>query len=279
MILALLEGRPITSSNGLEDFCPMPNPRSDIYCLLLAFEEAKRRNFSIEECRKIGVHAVRCYEAEQVAQELCNIAGTTYRFELPNYEKLAKTLLQSFPDKVAYVVSHARNVYEDYYGRYLHLNNQSVVGGETFILTLQVIERKVKGRIVLEMSDANGLDEKWVRDSLQSQIVKSTEVVWDSHSRKVLNRTKEVCGNLVFSISETEDVNQEDKAKAYSKALMNGAIKLKNWNARVEKLLHRQSFLSSNFPDLGLIDMDDDTKGLFLNNFASMHLLGKKLRI
>ena len=43
---------------------------------------------------------------------------------------------------------------------------------------------------------------------------------------------------------------------------MNGAIKLRIGMLE-GKLLHRQSFLSSNFPDLGLIDMDDDTKGLF----------------
>ena len=119
------------------------------------------------------------------------MVGTSYRLELPNYENLAKTLLQSFPDKVAYVVSHARNIYEDYFGRNLHLSNHSVVGRETFVLALQVMERKFKGRMVLEMGDANGLDEKWVRDVLQGRIVKSSEIFWDSHSRKVLKRTKE----------------------------------------------------------------------------------------
>ena len=268
LVLGMLEGRPIASSNGLEGFCPIPSPRSDIYCLLLAFEEAKRRNFSIQECKKIGVHAGRCQEAELVARELCNLVGTSYRLELPNYENLAKTLLQSFPDKVAYLVSHARNIYEDYFGRNLHLSNHSVVGRETFVLALQVMERKFKGRMVLEMGDANGLDEKWVRDVLQGRIVKSSEIVWDSHSRKVLKRTKEAWGNLVLSISETENVTQEDKAKAYSKELMTGTLKLKNWNARVEKLLNRQSFLSKNFPDLGIIEIDDDTKGLFLEQLC-----------
>ena len=60
LILALLEG-PHYIVKWVGRFLPNAKPKIDIYCLLLAFEEAKRRNFSIEECRKIGVHAGRCY--------------------------------------------------------------------------------------------------------------------------------------------------------------------------------------------------------------------------
>ena len=85
----MLEGRPISFVKWVGGFLPNTKPKSDIYCLLLAFE-SERRNFSIQECKKIGVHAGRCQEAELVAQELCNLVGTSYRLELPNYENLAK---------------------------------------------------------------------------------------------------------------------------------------------------------------------------------------------
>ena len=82
--------------------------------------------------------------------------------------------------------------------------------------------------------------------------------------KKVVKRTKELWKNLVFSVSETEEVSIQEKSKAYSKAFIRGDFKLKNWNAQVEKFLNRQSFLSKNFIHLGIREMDIDTKKLFL---------------
>ena len=114
------------------------------------------------------------------------------------------------------------------------------------------------------MNGANGIDESWVRQNLGRKIKESSEIIWDANSKKVVKRTKELWKNLVFSVSETEEVSIQEKSKAYSKAFIRGDFKLKNWNTQVEKFLNRQSFLSKNFIHLGIREMDIDTKNLFL---------------
>lgn len=268
LVLAMLEGRPLIQSNSLGDFFPLRNPRSDVYCLLLAFEEGARRNFSVPECRKLGIHAGRCREAELLARELSKFIGISFHLQLPDYTSFAKTLLQCFPNQVAQLVSDGRKIYQDYDGRRLHLSNHSVMGSEKFVLPLQTVEKRLKGRIVLEMEWGSGMDESWLREVLGTKMVSSMDIVLDLNSKKVVKRKMERFGNLVLSISESEEISKNERAKAFAKSITDNNIKLKNWNAQVDKLLHRQRFLATKFPDLGIIEMDEETKGLFLEELC-----------
>ena len=196
------------------------------------------------------------------------MVGVAYNLEIPNYESLARSLLDCFPCHIAALVSEGRRIYEDAYGRRLHLSKHSVLGSEKFVLFLQVLEKKISGRLVLEMEWANGLDQSWLRESLGSKIVLSTNIVFDQGTRNVIKRKTEAWGNLTLSVSEKEEPSPEEKAKAYANALMCGDLRLKNWNTQVDKFLDRQSFLASEFPELGIAKMDDETKFLFFEQLC-----------
>ncbi len=268
LVLAMLEGRSVVRTVELSDFFPMRNPRSDIYCLLLAYEAGARTNFSLKECKKLGINVGRCYEAERLARALCEMVGISFRLDLPNYENLANALLKSFSQNIAYLVSDARRIYEDSLGRRLHLSKHSVIAKEKFVLPLQIVEKKIQGRLILEMEWVSGLDESWIRKALGAQIVKSKSTVFDLDSRKVLNKEIEAFGKIILSLSEEEEIRTEIKAPAYAKALMCGDLKLKNWNTQVDKFLNRISFLASQFPELGMLEMDEETKYLFLEQLC-----------
>ena len=72
------------------------------------------------------------------------------------------------------------------------------------------------------MEWTSGLDEEWIRNILGSKIITSTNIVWDSLSRKVMKRKTESWGKLILSISESEDVSKKDRAKGYAGALVRG---------------------------------------------------------
>jgi ATP-dependent helicase HrpB len=268
LLLAMLDGRSIVQADKLIDFFPMRNPRSDIYCLLLAFEEGARRAFSIQDCKKIGLHAGRCQEAERLARTLSNMVGVPFQIDIPSYDKLAQSLLACFYHQVARLVSDGRSIYEDCAGRRLHLSRNSVLRNEKFILPLQVLEKKISGRMVLEMEWVSGIDECWLRQELGSKVVHSNEITFDLTSRKVVNRQTESWENLVLSVSEQEEERVDVKAKVFARSIMKGDLKLKNWNAKVDHFLQRRGFLASKFPELGILDMDDETRSLFFEELC-----------
>ena len=100
LVLAMLEGRPIVRPDMLEDFSPSV-VQGRIFTVYYWLLRRERRSFSIQECKKIGVHVGRCREAEQLARELCNLVGVGYRLELPDYRSLAEALILCFPNQIS----------------------------------------------------------------------------------------------------------------------------------------------------------------------------------
>ncbi|MDA8805829.1 helicase-related protein [Opitutales bacterium] len=278
LLLAMLEERPPVQSEVLSDFYPMPNPRSDAYCLLLAFEEASRRKFSAEDCRKLGIHAGRCKDSELLAHSLCNMLGLEYKLEIPSFDELSQILISCFPRAIARLVSAGRRIYEDAQGRRLHLSKRSVLGSEHFILPLRVVEKKIRGSLVLEMEWATGLNEDWIRKFIGPKKNVTTEVYLDLNTRKVVKKEVESWQNLILSIRESEDVSKEEKTKAYANALLLGDLKLKKWDVRVDKLLERKSFLARHFPELGIKEFDDGLKVLFFEQLCESGSTWREIR-
>ena len=268
LVLGMLQVRSIVHPDVLRDFYPARNPRSDLYCLLLVFEEAVRRNFDIQECNKIGIHARRCKESDKLAKEYCKLVGVPFSVQVPQYKILSSILVKCFPERIAKSISEGRNLYKDFHGRHIHLSRYSVIKNENYILPLQLTEKKIRGRMVLEAEWSNGLDESFVRDALASQITFQKETRFDPEIRKVVTRKIERYGNIELAVSESDEVEEDVRAFSFAMALMVGDLKLKNWNNRVEKFLNRKIFLHQKFPDLGVREMNEETKLLFLEQLC-----------
>ncbi len=278
LILAMIDERSPVEVEALAEFYPLRSPRSDVYCLLLAFEEAMRKDFEPQACRKMGIHARRCLEAEKVARSLCSMIGEEYKLQVPTYEDLARGLLRCLPHCIAHLVSEGRSIYLDQHGRKLHLNRLSVLRAERFVLPLKVVEKKIKGTAVLNMEWVNGVDEQWIREALEERIESSSEVLLDLSTRKVSRKNIEGWGCFILSSKETEEVSKEEKAFAYAKALNVGDLKMKKWDKKVEGFLARIRFLARKFPHLGLTELDEETRFLFFEQICLRCATWKEIR-
>ena len=57
---------------------------SDLRLLLGVWLYAKEEGFSVDRCKYVGIHALRCREAEKLAFRFCKIAGlNSFHFEFP----------------------------------------------------------------------------------------------------------------------------------------------------------------------------------------------------
>lgn len=278
LLLALLEERPPVEAESLPDFYPAGTPRSDVFCLLLAFEEAKRNQFNVQHCKKLGIHAKRCLEAEKVARSLCELVGEVFSLTLPPYEEFARLLVGCFPSMLCHLVSEGRSIYQDELGRRFHLSRRSVIKSEKFLIPLKIIEKTIKGSMVMEMEWSTGVDEKWIRETLNNRIEKKEDVFLDLSTRRVLKQCMEGWGSFILSSSEKESTSPSDRGKAYGQAIIKGDIKLKTWNDRVENFLMRVAFLSHRFPEFEIKEIDQETKLIFLEEFCQTGSSWKEIR-
>ena len=268
LLLSMLEERPPVEMSELAHFFPMQKVRSDPYCLLLAFEEAERKNFSLVECKKLGIHAQRCKHAAALATSLCSLLGDQFKLAVPNYEELARSLLACFPSALCVLMSEGRAVYCDANGRSLHLSNRSLIKGERFCLPLRIVEKKKSGSMAMQMEWVTGLNEEWVRAHLGEKIQNREFTSFDLSTRQVMKRTIETWKELKISEKQTFEVNATERARGFANAIFRGELNLKNWDSRVEKLLNRVEFLSEKCPDFEIKCLDDSTRLLFLEEIC-----------
>ena len=98
------------------DFQEKDFPKSDLFALIIAYNQADHVHFSGPECKKIGVHGVRFKEIAESARLLCGSLGEKFQKPEVKIQSLHEVLLKNYPDRLAYLANQGTNVYKDYTG-------------------------------------------------------------------------------------------------------------------------------------------------------------------
>ena len=291
LALALVEDRsPIIhrefNRQVLESFCSTISGKemgstlkSDLSMLLAVWLYAKEEGFSADRCKYVGVHALRCREAEKLATRFCRIAGLNeFNFEFPRMRDFARLILVAFPDHLARIKSRGTQMYESVNGYHLHLNKFSEVNCPEWVISLNLVEKSIKGKVGLEMEFVTELDEQVIEKVLSFEVKEKEEVILDPETRKVVQRTYKQIGKIKYNVKERVTVCREDMQRAYSTELSNGNLKLKKWDSRVDHFLSRILFLNSNYPEYELTPFDDDAKTLLFDEICKDSSSWKEIR-
>jgi ATP-dependent helicase HrpB len=247
--------------------------------LLTVWLYAKEEGFSPDRCKYVGVHALRCREAEKLGTRFCRIAGLNeFKFEFPNIRDFAHLILIAFPDHLARIKSRGTQMYESVNGYHLHLNKFSEVNCSEWVIALNLVEKSIKGKVGLEMEFVTELDEQIIEKVLAFEVKEKEEVILDPETRKVVQRTYKQIGKIKYNVKERVTVCREDMQRAYSTELSNGNLKLKKWDSRVDHFLSRILFLNCNYPEYELTPFDDDAKTLLFDEICKDSSSWKEIR-
>ncbi len=281
LALALLEDRsPIIhrefNRQAVESYLPSISkeeksvqPNSDLSLLLSVWQYAKEENFSVERCKYVGIHALRCRDAERLATRYCRIAGLhEFIFEPPRIKDFAHLILVAFPDHLARIKSRGTQIYETVNGHHLHLNKFSEVQSSEWVIALNLVEKPIKGKVGLEMEFVTELDLLIIEKVLASEVKEKEEVILEPETRKVIKRKYKQIGKIKYNIQDYETISKEDFTKAYSDELNKGNLKLKKWDMRVDHFLSKVSFINHNYPDYGITPFTEDLKALLFEEIC-----------
>ncbi len=258
LLLAMLEDRLPVNLESLGDFYPSRTIPSDPYCLLLAYEEANRRNFDHIQCKQIGIHVTRLLHAEKVAKSLCSIVSVPYNFVIPRAECLGKLLVQCFPSSLAKLTSKGRLIYQDINGKNLHLSSYTAISPSEWVLPLRILEKPKKGNLVKEMELNTTISSDIVHEMYSEKMILDEQIIFDQSSRNVIKRCSKKIGNIVLSFQDDFDISVEERAKGLSQAIIDGELSLKYWNDTVLSWKHRVNYLSTRYPDLQITPFDEE---------------------
>jgi len=239
---------------------------SDFFVLMRAWRYADRNGYSLDRCRRLGIHA---QSARQVGPLFEQFLGIARREGLDVSEKrvandaIQRCILLGFSDHVARRLDAGTLRCELVHGRRGLLARESMVQNALLLVAAEVREvqsgiGKNKEVNVL-LSLATAVKEEWLRELFPGDFNETKTVVYDTTQRRVFAEHRKSFRDLVLEAERSDEAPLDDAARILADEVLAGRCVLKNWDDAVEQWIVRVNRLRDWMPELNLpaISTDD----------------------
>ena len=281
LIAALTQGRGLLLRNGdrdaREDLLGEEHD-SDFWFLMRAWQYVAERNFDIELCRKLGVHAVTARQVKALFAMFLRIAEKERLFPArdiavsPEEKDIAlrKCVLTAFSDRVARRADTGTLRCFLPYGRMGMLTRESVVQEANLFVAAEISEIEGRDKSVSTLlSMATAIEPEWLEEIYTDEIHATTVLRFDTVSRCILGEEQLVFREIPLErksltlqrTARGRDPELQDKAAAIlAEEVLSGRLILKHWDHSIEQWIVRLNCLAGSCPELGLPAMNEEEK-------------------
>ena len=258
------------------------NDNSDFFTLVRAFNWAKQRNFSLDACRRAGIHALTAGSVEDTWEQLLDICeksgihGEDAKF---SDDDLLKCVLAGFVDHLARRVDKGTLDCVVVGGRSGTLVRESVVQKSDLLVAgeiRQIVTRDKKELTLLGLASEVKLE--WLRELFADQLIEKTEHLYDRAQRRVACVRLLRYRDLILDHSHQNCSHPKEAAAALAKEFLADSIELPEWNLELKQWLARVRLVAQTFPELELPAYGDDAKIECLSRALSGTLLYKEAK-
>jgi ATP-dependent helicase HrpB len=221
---------------------------SDFFILMRAWSYASKNNFSLDACRKAGVHAVTARQVGPLHQQFLGIAreeGLEVEPKPMSDEALQKCILIGFSDRVARRLDEGTLRCELVHGRRGVLARESVVQRSPVFVSAEV--REVEGAdktVNTILSLATAIEPGWLHEFFPDDMQGAPRVFYDSTTRRVYAEEQVSFRGLVLSSRRVEPPPAEAAGRLLAEEVLAGRLVLTGWDHGVEQWILRLNLLS-----------------------------------
>ncbi|MBE7537109.1 MAG: ATP-dependent helicase HrpB [Opitutaceae bacterium] len=228
---------------------------SDFFLLMRAWRHAESAGFSVDACRRIGIHA---QAARQVGPHFEQFLEIASREGLDTAEHgldgvaVRKCVLAGFSDQVARRLDAGTLRCELVHARRGVLARESAVQKAPLLVAADVSEIEGRGgEVNVLLSLATAVEESWLAEVFPGDLRETKGVVYDSQMKRVVARREKRFRDLVLEAkSSTDDAPLTEAAVLLAREVVEGRIKIEAWDDSVEQWITRVNRLAGWFPEL-----------------------------
>ncbi|TVP79888.1 MAG: ATP-dependent helicase HrpB [Puniceicoccaceae bacterium] len=290
LIAALSQGRPIYRA-AYEDRVRREQVReiedkvatsSDFFVHLRAFEFAQAVKFNPRACGDLGIHAGAARQAGAVAQQLLKLAERA-RFDvrssrLPNAEeRISQCILVAFSDHLCKRNDRGTRRCRMVHGPSGELRRESIVEAEFFVAA-EMEERELRGEVTVLLGLATAVDLSWLEEAFPEDFSDVAQAVYDPVARRVDSRRERCFRELVLQVKEHGRPDVDRAAELLAHEVINGNLKMKQWDSAVENWIQRVNFVAMHCPETEVAQIDEEARALLVGQICHGALSYKEIK-
>jgi ATP-dependent helicase HrpB len=231
---------------------------SDFYTLMRAFQFAKKNNFSMESCRRYGIHGQTARQVAQTFDQLLQIIEQQ-RLDSPHsagkLDPLPICLTAGFIDQLCVRRDEGTLDCELTEGRQGTLVRESVVNSKLFVAaSIREIAGRNGNMTLLSLATETKLE--WLRELFPQHITSTVQHLYDRGHKRVAAVRLVRFLDLVLDYEHQSEVDAEASGRCLAQAHLKGYFETPLFNHDVKQLVFRANFVKRTLPELEFPEFD-----------------------
>jgi ATP-dependent helicase HrpB len=278
----LMRGVPKEVENAREDVLGEEH-ESDFFLLMRAWRYADQANYSVDACRRLGIHAQGSRAVGQLFEQFLEIAekeGLDVSEQRVDGVAVRKCVLAGFSDQLAKRLDQGTLRCELVHKRKGTLARESAIQKAALLVAAEVSEIGGRaGEVNTLLSLATAIEESWLKELFPDDYVNATSVSYDETAKRVMARRERRFRDLVLeSKASADEVPLDAAAALLTQQVMAGNLKLEAWDESVEQWIVRVNRLAEWFPELEVNPLTEADRATLVEQICYGELGYKDIR-
>ncbi len=262
----LLRGIPKEAEQAREDLLGEEH-ESDFFLAMRAWRYADKANYSLDACRRLGIHAQGARQVGPLFEQFLEIAqkeGLEIGERRVDGAEVRKCVLAGFSDQLARRLDAGTLRCELVHRRRGMLARESSIQKAPLLVAAEISEIGGRGgEVSVLLSMATAIEEPWLKEIFPDDYRETRGVIYDEQAKRVISRRERRFRDLVLEAKvSSEEAPLNEAAALLTKEVVAGRLKLEAWDESVEQWIVRVNRLAEWFPELEvnpLTDADRET--------------------
>lgn len=268
----LLRGVPREVEQAREDVLGEEH-ESDFFLLMRAWRYADKASYSLEACRRLGIHAQGARQVGPLFAQFLEIAekeGLDVTEQRVDGSAVRKCVLAGFSDHLAKRLDTGTLRCELVHNRRGVLARESAMQKSPLLVAAEISEVEGRGgEVNVLLSLATAIEEPWLKEIFPDDYRETRGVVYDDQARRVISRRERRFRDLVLEAKVSPDEAPLDAAAALlTKEVLAGRLKLEAWDEGVEQWVTRVNRMAEWFPELEVNPITEADRGTLVEQIC-----------
>jgi ATP-dependent helicase HrpB len=245
---------------------------SDFFLLMRAYRYAEKANFSVDACRRLGIHAQAARQVAPLFDQFLEIAqdeGLDVGERRVDGALVRKCVLLGFIDHLARRLDEATLRCDLVHKRRGLLARESALHGAKLLVVAEISEIGGRaGEVNTVLGLATAIEETWLKELFPDDCDESITTGLDPNTKRVTARRERRFRDLVLESKEGAEPPETEAAQILAREVLAGNLKIEAWDEKVEEWIVRVARFAEWFPEMEAHPIRDEDRAMLIDQMC-----------